>query len=252
MAPKNSAAMDLNLEPQKTYSAFTSHPLTTRTQMTAHTTQAIPPSDRTRIRRIAENAHYDRSTLHAVLDAAYVCHVAFVDDKGTHCIPTACWREGEYLYIHGSNGGRLIKLLAKGTQACVTVTHIDGLVLARSAFNHSMNYRSAMVYGQFEKVDDKRAAMDAFMRHIAPGREDEARRGNDKEFAATTVMRISLAEAACKVRSGGPKDDDEDLAVPAWAGVLPMQTLRMKPVPDPLCGVPAPEYVRRWGSSSAN
>lgn len=219
--------------------------------MNAHTTQPTAPSDRTRIRRIAENADYDRSTLHAVLDAAYVCHVAFADDKGTHCIPTACWREGEHLYIHGSNGGRLIKLLAKGTQACVTVTHIDGLVLARSAFNHSMNYRSAVVYGQFEKVEDKAAALDAFMRHLAPGREQQARPGNSKELAATTVMRISLAEAACKVRSGGPQDDVEDQHLPVWAGVLPMLSQRMAPVPDPLCREPAPDYVQQWGATPA-
>ncbi|MGQ0709441.1 MAG: pyridoxamine 5'-phosphate oxidase family protein [Rhodoferax sp.] len=215
--------------------------------MNTTTTPATPPSDRTRIRRVAENAAYDRSTLHAVLDAAYVCHVAFVDDKGTHCIPTACWREGEHLYIHGSNGGRLIKLLARGTQACVTVTHIDGLVLARSAFNHSMNYRSAIVYGQFEEVEDKAAALDAFMRHLAPGREHQARPGNRKELAATTVMRIGLNEAACKVRSGGPNDDEEDMDLPVWAGVLPLHTQRATPVPDPLCSVAAPDYVRQWG-----
>ncbi|MDZ7920989.1 pyridoxamine 5'-phosphate oxidase family protein [Rhodoferax sp.] len=212
------------------------------------TTKPTAPSDRTRVRRIAENAHYDATTLHAILDAAYVCHVAFVDDKGTHCIPTACWREGEHLYIHGSNGGRLIKLLAQGTQACVTVTHIDGLVLARSAFNHSMNYRSAMVYGQFEKVDDKAAALDTFMRHLAPGREHEARPGNDKELAATTVMRISLAEAACKVRTGGPNDDEDDMVVAAWAGVLPLVQQRGVPVADPRCTVPAPAYVQQWAA----
>jgi len=206
------------------------------------------PTARTRVRRIAENAHYDAATLHAILDAAYVCHVAFADDKGTHCIPTACWREGDHLYIHGSNGGRLIKLLAQGTQACVTVTHIDGLVLARSAFNHSMNYRSAMVYGQFEKVGDKRAALDTFMRHLAPGREHEARPGNDKEFAATTVMRISLAEAACKVRSGGPKDDAEDMGVAAWAGVLPLVQQCGVPVADVQNTVPAPAYVQQWAA----
>ncbi len=216
--------------------------------MTATTAKPTAPSDRTRIRRIAENAHYDRATLHAILDAAYVCHVAFADEKGTHCIPTACWREGEHLYIHGSNGGRLIKLLAKGTQACVTVTHIDGLVLARSAFNHSMNYRSAMVYGQFDKVDDKAAALDTFMRHLAPGREREARPGNPKELAATTVMRISLEEAACKVRTGGPKDDAEDMAVAAWAGVLPLVQQRGVPEVDPLCTVPAPAYVQGWAA----
>lgn len=210
-------------------------------------TKPFAPSDRTRVRRIAENAHYDTPTLHAILDAAYVCHVAFADEKGTHCIPTACWREDDHLYIHGSNGGRLIKLLAQGTQACVTVTHIDGLVLARSAFNHSMNYRSAMVYGSFERVDDKRAALDAFMRHLAPGREHEARRGNDKELAATTVMRISLNEAACKVRTGGPNDDAEDMGVAAWAGVLPLVQQRGAPVVDPLCTVRAPDYVKGWG-----
>lgn len=212
------------------------------------TTKPTAPSDRTRIRRIAENAHYDATTLHAILDAAYVCHVAFVDEKGTHCIPTACWREGEHLYIHGSNGGRLIKLLAKGTQACVTVTHIDGLVLARSAFHHSMNYRSAVVYGQFEKVEEKAAALDAFMRHLAPGREHEARPGNSKELAATTVMRISLAEAACKVRSGGPNDEDDDMAVAAWAGVLPLVQQRGAPVVDSQCTVPAPAYVQAWSA----
>lgn len=219
-----------------------------------NTPLATPPSDRTRIRRVAENAHYDRDTLYAIVDAAYVCHVAFADDKGTHCIPTACWREGDHLYIHGSNGGRLIKLLGQGVQACVTITHIDGLVLARSAFNHSMNYRSAMVYGSFEAVADKAAALDAFMHHLAPGREHEARPGNAKELAATTVMRISLLEAACKVRSGGPNDDDEDMHLAVWAGVLPLVQQHCAPVPDVLTAAhnpqPEPGYVRQWASAT--
>ena len=206
------------------------------------------PTDRTRVRRIAENARYDRATLHAIIDAAYLCHVAFADDKGTHCIPTACWREGEHLYIHGSNGGRLMKLLHKGVQACVTITHLDGLVLARSAFNHSMNYRSAMVYGSFERVQDKQGALAAFMDHIAVGRQADIRTGNDKELAATTVMRIALTEAACKVRSGGPVDDEEDLQHPAWAGVLPLATVPMPAVVDPACVAAAPAYVRQWGA----
>jgi nitroimidazol reductase NimA-like FMN-containing flavoprotein (pyridoxamine 5'-phosphate oxidase superfamily) len=209
-------------------------------------TTPTAPTDRTRIRRVAENAQYDRATLHTILDAAYVCHIAFVDAKGTHCIPTACWREGEYLYIHGSNGGRLIKLLSKDTQACVTVTHIDGLVMARSAFNHSMNYRSAMVYGQFEKVEAKAAALDTFMRHLAPGRELEARPGNAKEMAATTVMRIPLDEAACKVRTGPPQDDAEDMDIAVWAGVLPLVQVRGAPQVDALCSLPAPAYVQAW------
>ena len=207
------------------------------------------PTDRTRIRRVAENANYERATLHAIIDDAYLCHVAFADASGTHCIPTACWRDGEHLYIHGSNGGRLVKLLAKGTQACVTITHLDGLVLARTAFNHTMNYRSAMVYGQFEKVGDeaeRRAGMDIFMDKIAPGRQHEARRGNDKEFAATTILRISLAEAACKVRSGGPKDEEEEMGIAAWAGTLPFAVQKLAPVRDARCDIEAPDYVLTW------
>jgi nitroimidazol reductase NimA-like FMN-containing flavoprotein (pyridoxamine 5'-phosphate oxidase superfamily) len=210
-------------------------------------TDTLPPTDRTRVRRIAENARYDRATLYAIVDAAYLCHVAFADDKGTHCIPTACWREGDHLYIHGSNGGRLIKLLQKGVQACVTITHLDGLVLARSAFNHSMNYRSAMVYGSFEPVQDKQRALAALMDHIAVGRQTEIRAGNAKEFAATTVMRIALTEAACKVRTGAPVDDEEDLQYPAWAGVLPLALMPLPAVADPSCSVAAPAYVQQWG-----
>jgi nitroimidazol reductase NimA-like FMN-containing flavoprotein (pyridoxamine 5'-phosphate oxidase superfamily) len=212
-------------------------------------TASSAPSERTRVRRIAENANYDAATLHAIIDAAYLCHVAFQDDKGTHCIPTACWREGEHLYIHGSNGGRLLKLLAQGTQACVTITHLDGLVMARAAFNHSMNYRSAVIYGQFERVDGDaatRASMDTFIDRIAPGRLADVRPGNDKEFAATTVMRIALSEAACKVRTGGPKDDAEDMAIPAWVGVLPLVQQRAEPQPEPQCGVAEPAYVTAW------
>ena len=212
-------------------------------------TVATPPTDRTRVRRIAENASYERATLHAVVDAAYLCHVAFADDKGTHCIPTACWREGEWLYVHGSNGGRLVKLLAQGVQACVTITHLDGLVLARSAFNHSMNYRSAMIYGVFEKVSgeaDKRASMVAFMEKIAAGRQAEVRPGSDKEFDATTILRIALDEAACKVRTGPVKGDEEDMEVAVWAGVLPMALQRLAPVRDAQCALADPAYVAAW------
>lgn len=207
------------------------------------------PSPRTRVRRIAERAHYDRDTLYAILDAAYLCHVAFADEHGVHCIPTACWREGDHLYIHGSNGSRMLRLAAEGAQVCVTVTHLDGLVLARSAFHHSMNYRSAVVYGAFEVVgaDRKAAALDAFLNHIAPGRAHEVRAGNRNELAATTVLRLSLDEAAAKIRTGGPKDDEEDLGRPVWAGVLP---LALKPLAPELDGtVPeggVPGYVTKW------
>jgi nitroimidazol reductase NimA-like FMN-containing flavoprotein (pyridoxamine 5'-phosphate oxidase superfamily) len=208
-----------------------------------------PPSDRTRVKRIARNASYEPDLVRAIVDAAYICHIAFSDGQGAHCIPTACWREGDYLYIHGSNGSRMLKQLM-AQDACVTITHLDGLVMARSAFNHSMNYRSAMIYGRFEEVDEagKRASLAAFMEHLAPGRQAEIRAGNDKEFAATTVLRIALAEAACKVRSGGVEDDEEDMGVPAWAGVLPFTQLRMAPQQDPDCKVAPPDYVRNWAA----
>jgi nitroimidazol reductase NimA-like FMN-containing flavoprotein (pyridoxamine 5'-phosphate oxidase superfamily) len=207
------------------------------------------PTERTRVRRIAELANYQSSTLYEIIDAAYLCHIAFHDDQGSHCIPTVCWRQGDHLYVHGSNGGRMVKLLAQGAQVCVTITHLDGLVLARAAFNHSMNYRSAMIYGQFAKVADegaRRRAMDALMDKIALGRKAEVRPGNDKEFAATTVLRITLREAACKVRSGGPKDDAEDLDVAAWAGVLPLLLVPGAPVAHEQCRIAAPSYVKSW------
>lgn len=205
------------------------------------------PSARTQVRRIARNAAYDAATLHAIVDAAYVCHVAFGDAQGAHCIPTACWRTGEYLYIHGSNGSRMLKQLME-QECCVTITHLDGLVLARAAFNHSMNYRSAMIYGRFEPVDEagKRKAMEAFMEHLAPGRQPLVRAGNDQEYAATTVLRIALSEAACKIRTGPPNDDEEDLQIAVWAGVLPLVQSRGAPLPDARCELPTPDHVRAW------
>lgn len=223
------------------YYIFLSH----WTTMTAST----PPSERTRVRRVADNANYEPATLHAIIDDAYLCHVAFADASGTHNIPTACWRDGHYLYVHGSNGGRMMKVMAQGAQVCITLTHLDGLVLARTAFNHSMNYRSAMIYGTFERVDgedEKRHAMLVFMDKIAVGRQAQIRAGNDKEFDATTILRISLSEAACKMRTGGPRDDAEDLALTGWAGVLPFAVQRVAPIRDQHCTTPDPDYVLAW------
>jgi len=205
------------------------------------------PSPRTQVKRIAKNASYDSTLLHTIVDAAYLCHIAFADAEGNHCIPTACWRSGDYLYIHGSNGSRMLKQLAN-QDCCVTITHLDGLVLARAAFNHSMNYRSAMIYGRFAAVDeaDKRPAMEAFMEHLAPGRQAQVRAGNEQEYAATTVMRIPLIEAACKVRSGPPNDDEDDMDIAVWAGVLPLAQTRGAPQPDAGCTVPPPDHVRAW------
>lgn len=208
------------------------------------------PSERTQVKRISENARYDQESLYAIVDAAYVCHVAFHDQFGSHCIPTACWREGDFLYIHGANASRLCKVMKEGVQACVAILHLDGLVLARAAFNHSMNYRSAMIYGSFMVVpeEDKAASMAAFMEKIAPGRQTQVRPGNRAELAGTTVLKISLQEAVCKTRQGGPNDDEDDLALPVWAGVLPLQLQAQAPITaTTLQAIPEPDYVKAWG-----
>lgn len=222
----------------------------------------VPPSDRSRVRRVADLARYDHATVHAIVDEAYVCHVAFGDAHGVHCIPTACWREDDHLYTHGSNGSRLLKALL-ASDACVTITHLDGLVLARSAFNHTMNYRSVVVHGRFEPVppEHKAESLHRLMDHIAPGRRHEARPGDANELAATTVLRMPLAEASAKVRSGGPEDDEADLALDVWAGVLPLVTVCGQPLRDgagtgqaaaaAAGDAAAPDYVRAWAGTRA-
>ncbi|TDN62625.1 pyridoxamine 5'-phosphate oxidase family protein [Paraburkholderia sp. BL10I2N1] len=209
--------------------------------------KARAPTDRTRVRRVPERGDYERATLDAIVDAAHLCHLAFADERGVHCIPMACWREGDHLYLHGSNGSRLIRQAASGAQVCVTITHLDGLVLARSAFHHSMNYRCAVIYGVCERVadEDKAAALDAFMETIARGRSREVRPGNAKELAATTVLRLPLDEFACKTRAGGPKDDEDDLDLPVWAGVLPLELAPRSAVPDGAYEQ-TPEYIAKW------
>lgn len=216
--------------------------------------QATAPSNRTRIRRLPELAQYERAALYSIIDEAYVCHIAFNDGESTHCIPTACWRDGDFLYIHGSNGGRLTKMMLGGRQVSIAITHVDGLVLAKSAFNHSMNYRSCVIYGEFELVEGrekKLMAMDVFMDKIAHGRKHEARAGNDKELAATSVMRISLAEAAAKIScKAEPEDKEEDVDLPVWAGVLPLRTIRAEPVQAKHSTNVVPEYVTHWHDNS--
>ncbi|RKP47413.1 pyridoxamine 5'-phosphate oxidase family protein [Trinickia fusca] len=210
----------------------------------------VSPSARTTIRRLPELANHDRAMLYSIVDEAYVCHIAFAANQDTHCIPTAHWRKDDYLYIHGSNGSRLIKALSAGAQASVAVTLLDGLVLAKSAFSHSMNYRSTVVYGQFEVVQDsaeKLAALDVFMDKIAAGRNHEARPGNSKEINATSVLRISLAEAAVKVSDSLPSDKDEDLDLAVWTGILPLKTTRGMPIhAESGEHIAVPDYVKNW------
>lgn len=184
------------------------------------------PSSRTRIRRLPERAHYGADAVTAIIDAAVICSIAFQIDGAVHAIPTIHWREGEHLYIHGAKASRLLKALTQG-EACITIALADGLVLARSAMHHSMNYRSVVVYGRFELVTDpveKRRSLQAFIDGLYPGRWDTLRPINDKELNATSVLRIPLAEASAKVRDWGVKDDEGDLGWPVWAGVIPLNT----------------------------
>lgn len=189
------------------------------------------PTARHRVHRAADRAHYDADTIHRIIDAAYVCHVSWSDGDKVLCIPTACWRIGHHLYIHGSNGSRMMQNLADGMQACVAITLLDGLVLAKSAFAHSMNYRSVVIHGRFHTVGDtdKPAALQALTEWLLPGRSQQARVPNVQELQATTVLALPLHEAAAKIRSWGPKDKEGDLDWPCWSGVLPMQMQAMPP-----------------------
>ncbi len=204
-----------------------------------------------RVRRLPERGRYDRETIDAILDEALFCHVGFIANGQPFVIPTLHARVGEVLYIHGSQASRMLRELRGGTDVCVTATILDGLVLARSAFNHSMNYRSVVVLGVAEEVDgaEKMEALRAIAEHVMPGRWDDVRQPNQKELRATSVLRLSLDRASAKVRTGPPKDDEEDLDFPVWAGVLPLRLVPSEPVADAQTGSPTiPDYVRSWRS----
>jgi hypothetical protein len=180
--------------------------------------------DRLRVRREPKRGRYDRETIDAILDEALYCHLAFQVDGQPYAIPTLHARVGDRLYVHGSAASRMLRHASSGFPVCVTVTLLDGLVLAKSVFNHSINYRSVVVLGQAELVDgdEKRAALEAFTEHVAPGRWDEARQPSDKELKATWILSLPLTEASAKVRDGPPLDEPEDEDLPVWAGVVPV------------------------------
>ncbi|MGP3983073.1 pyridoxamine 5'-phosphate oxidase family protein [Streptomyces sp. KR80] len=210
---------------------------------------AYEPTERTVPTRSRERATYDRALVHAVLDEGYVCHLGFVRDGAPVVLPTLYGRVGERLYIHGSTGSRPLRMAgttAPGLPVCVTVTHVDGLVLARSAFHHSLNYRSVVVYGIARQVTDpaeRASALDALVDHVLPGRADDSRRADAKELAATAVLRLDLEEVSAKFRTGGPVDEPEDVSLPYWSGVLPVIGGYGTPVPaddlDPSISMPA-------------
>jgi nitroimidazol reductase NimA-like FMN-containing flavoprotein (pyridoxamine 5'-phosphate oxidase superfamily) len=205
-------------------------------------------SERTRIRRLPEKARVDTAALHDLLDAAKVAHVAFVDVTGPVNVPVAVARDGDRLLLHGSTGSRLFRTLAAGTEVCATVTLLDGLVLARSAFESSMHYRSAMVFGVPVPVEDKLTALHAMSEAWMPGRWETLRPPTGKELAATVVLALPLSEWSLKVSDGPPDDPPEDLDAPVWAGTLPLVTSYGDPVPAPdLRGDPAvPAYLGEW------
>ena len=197
--------------------------------------QTTAPTERTRVRRLPDRGAYDRDTILAILDSGYVCHVAIVDGGHPVVIPTAYARVGDDIILHGSSKSRLMTVLGAGGEACVTVTHVDGFVMARSAFHHSINYRSVVVFGCGEAVAseaDKAAALEAFMERLHPGRWREVRPPTPQELKATAVVRIPIAEASAKLRSGGPLDDPEDMALEVWAGVVPLVVTRATPIRD--------------------
>ncbi|MGQ4488240.1 pyridoxamine 5'-phosphate oxidase family protein [Streptomyces sp. 372A] len=194
------------------------------------------PTGRTVPTRSRDRAAYDRETVHSILDAAYLCHLGFVRDGAPVVLPTLFGRVGERLYVHGSTGSRPLRAAGsgEGLPVCLTVTHVDGLVLARSAFHHSLNYRSVVVHGTAYEVTDpeeRRVALDAIVDQVVPGRSKDSRPADGKELAATAVIRLDLREVSAKIRTGGPNDDPRDVGLPYWAGVVPVA---------PACGIPVP------------
>ncbi|MFZ3571884.1 pyridoxamine 5'-phosphate oxidase family protein [Streptomyces sp. BH097] len=215
-------------------------------------TASYAPTDRTTPTRAKERAAYDHALVHSILDETYLCHLGFVRGDAPVVLPTLYARVGERLYVHGSTGSRPLRMAGQqdpGLPVCVTVTHVDGLVLARSAFHHSINYRSVVVHGTAHQVTDaeeKRLALDAIVDHVVAGRSADSRAANAQELAATAVLRIDLSEVSAKVRAGGPNDEPEDMDLPHWAGVVPVQRGygELLPSEDLAAGIEVPPYLK--------
>jgi uncharacterized protein len=193
------------------------------------------PTERTQVKRLPKRGKYDQETVYKILDSAFVCHVGFNVDGQPYVIPTNYGRSGNTLYIHGSAASRMLRSLSEGIPVCVTITHVDGIVLARSAFHHSVNYRSVVILGTANLVSDpveKMEALRIFTDHVMKGRWDDVRQPTDQELKATTVLSLTLEEVSAKVRTGGPIDDEEDYQLPVWAGVLPLEVIAKTPIPD--------------------
>ena len=208
-------------------------------------------TERTKVKRLPARGHYDHETINAILDEGFICHVGFVIDDQPYVIPTGYARIDDQVYIHGSAASRMLRSLSKGIEVCVTVTLIDGLVLARSAFHHSINYRSVVILGKATLVEDpeeKDKALEALTEHIVPGRWADVRWPTELELKATTVLRLPIEEASAKIRTGDPKDDEEDYAMDVWAGVLPLSLQTGEPVADHRLDskIPVPKHVSEY------
>jgi nitroimidazol reductase NimA-like FMN-containing flavoprotein (pyridoxamine 5'-phosphate oxidase superfamily) len=217
-------------------------------------TAEITATDRTTVRRLPKRGVYDREAVYAILDEALIAHVGFVIDGAPVVIPTIHWRDGDRLYLHGSVASRMLRTLKQGVETCVTVTLLDGLVLARSAFHHSMNYRSVVVMGTALEVtgrEEKVRAFERLVEHVVPGRSADVRAPNEAEIRGTLVLSLPIDEASAKVRAGGPSDDEEDYVLPVWAGVVPLTLRADAPIDDErlMEGVKTPEYATRYGRS---
>lgn len=218
--------------------------------------EPIQPNDRTTLRRLPARGSYDRALIDAILDESLTCHVGFVVDGQPFVIPTLHVRLGDRLYIHGSAASRMLRAMSGGAEVCVTVTLVDGLVLARSAFHHSMNYRSAMILGVATPVDDpdeKTRVLHALTEHLVRGRWRDVRGPVPSELKVTAILSLPIVEASAKVRTGPPIDDEEDLAVPCWAGVIPLSRTAGEPVPCPKLtpGIQTPAYARSYPGPGA-
>ncbi|HKV34300.1 MAG TPA: pyridoxamine 5'-phosphate oxidase family protein [Pyrinomonadaceae bacterium] len=211
----------------------------------------FPQTDRTKLKRLPKRGHFDRETVYGILDEGFICHVGFAVDGQPFVIPTGYARVDDKLYIHGSQASRMLRSLAGGLDACVTVTIVDGLVLARSAFHHSMNYRSVLVLGRAVLVDDPKEKYDALValsEHIVRGRWADVREPNEQEMIQTTVLCLPMEEASAKIRTGPPLDDEEDYSLPMWAGIIPLKLIAEEPINDPRLSaeIPVPDYVTNY------
>lgn len=214
----------------------------------------FPVNARNKVKRLAKRGHYDADTIYPIIDAAMICHVGFAIDNQPFVIPTLHARDGDRILLHGSQASRMLRHLEGGGAACVTVTHVDGIVLARSVFNHSINYRSAVVFGAGEPIaeDEQYAALELFMEKLMPGRWDDARLPNDIEMKQTTIVAVQIEDASAKVRVGPPNDDAEDYALPVWAGVLPVRQVygTFEADPQQRDHIALPDYLRAFAGAS--